>query len=565
MSTDFPSRSPRNPFVAPDALTLQDVLGQVLAGENLSQTRRRDMASAIRTLGKALNQPLSALPAHPTFLRGRLEGFSPAAAGITASRWNNVRSLVNKALEDIGAVSVPGRYQILLTGLWQELCVALPTKDLRCGLSRLMHYCVANDIEPDSVDDALLDRFERALQDESLIKYPAVTRQRTCRAWNQARDRVQAWPTQKLTVPSRQQTYSLQWDAFSSSLHEDMENWLAVLSGEDLLAEETPIRPVKTSTVEVRRYLVRAFASALVHRGHDPASLKTLADLVEVETVKDGLRFFLERNKGVTSSHIFKIACMLKGISRHWVKVDEAHLGKLKTICRKLDSSKRGMTEKNRSRLRQFDHPNNVLTLLEYPQKTLERALASQQHTIVHARDVKVALAVELLLMAPLRISNICQISLDRHLVQIDKSTWHLVIPGHEVKNREDLEFPLPESTLRLLQTYLKAFRPLLMDQPSEWLFPGRNGKHIGRCSLGKMIKVKLHKATGLEVNPHLFRHIGAKLYLDANPGAYEVVRRVLGHRSMDTTTSFYTGLETAAAVRHFDNVILSLREGGPR
>ena len=55
-------------------------------------------------------------------------------------------------------------------------------------------------------------------------------------------------------------------------------------------------------------------------------------------------------------------------------------------------------------------------------------------------------------------------------------------------------------------------------------------------------------------------RHIAAKLFLDANPGAYEVVRRVLGHRSIDTTTCFYTGLETPAAVRHFDKTILHLR-----
>jgi integrase len=62
-------------------------------------------------------------------------------------------------------------------------------------------------------------------------------------------------------------------------------------------------------------------------------------------------------------------------------------------------------------------------------------------------------------------------------------------------------------------------------------------------------------------VHPHLFRHISAKLYLDAKPGAYEVVRRVLGHRSIDTTTAFYTGLETSAAVRHFDQTILDLRK----
>jgi integrase len=60
-------------------------------------------------------------------------------------------------------------------------------------------------------------------------------------------------------------------------------------------------------------------------------------------------------------------------------------------------------------------------------------------------------------------------------------------------------------------------------------------------------------------MNTHLFRHATAKIYLDANPGGYEVVRRVLGHRSSDTTSRYYTGLETAAAVRHFDDTILKL------
>ena len=69
-----------------------------------------------------------------------------------------------------------------------------------------------------------------------------------------------------------------------------------------------------------------------------------------------------------------------------------------------------------------------------------------------------------------------------------------------------------------------------------------------------------------MPMHPHLFRHAMAKLFLDANPGAYEVVRRTLGHRSIDTTTTYYTGLETSAAVRHFDQTLLRIRrDGSPR
>jgi integrase len=92
-------------------------------------------------------------------------------------------------------------------------------------------------------------------------------------------------------------------------------------------------------------------------------------------------------------------------------------------------------------------------------------------------------------------------------------------------------------------------------------LFPGRAGGRKSLNALRGQICKAVHRHTGMRVHPHLFRHAAAKLYLDANPGAYEVVRRVLGHRSINTTTTFYTGLETAPVVRHFDQVILGLRQ----
>ena len=90
--------------------------------------------------------------------------------------------------------------------------------------------------------------------------------------------------------------------------------------------------------------------------------------------------------------------------------------------------------------------------------------------------------------------------------------------------------------------------------------FPGQGGRAKHDRVLAKQITVTIREHTGLDVHPHLFRHLGAKLHLDANPGQYELVRRVLGHRRLDTTVGFYAGTETAAAVRHFDQQILKLR-----
>ena len=69
---------------------------------------------------------------------------------------------------------------------------------------------------------------------------------------------------------------------------------------------------------------------------------------------------------------------------------------------------------------------------------------------------------------------------------------------------------------------------------------------------LGAQIKAAVFRFSGLKVNPHLFRHAGAKIFLDQRPGQYEVVRQVLRHRSIETTTSFYAGAETRSAGMHY-------------
>ena len=165
--------------------------------------------------------------------------------------------------------------------------------------------------------------------------------------------------------------------------------------------------------------------------------------------------------------------------------------------------------------------------------------------------------------MSPIRAKNLVNLNTDRHIQRSrsgQKGVVHLVIPADEVKNGEHLEFTLPTETVKLLDLYIRYYQPRLAASPCPWLFPGKGEKPKTRELLGDQVSKQVYKATGLHVNLHLFRHIAAKLYLDQNPGGYEVCRRILGHRSMDTTTRFYAGMETAAASRHFDEEILKLR-----
>lgn len=65
----------------------------------------------------------------------------------------------------------------------------------------------------------------------------------------------------------------------------------------------------------------------------------------------------------------------------------------------------------------------------------------------------------------------------------------------------------------------------------TRWLFPRRDGTGpTGPSELASCITRRIRRETGLEMNAHLFRHFAVMLWLDANPGSYELARRLLGH-----------------------------------
>jgi integrase len=167
--------------------------------------------------------------------------------------------------------------------------------------------------------------------------------------------------------------------------------------------------------------------------------------------------------------------------------------------------------------------------------------------------------------MVPMRISNLAGLNLDRHIMYSHKQDGpvHIAIPEEEVKNRTAIEAELPAPSVRLLDIYLRIYRPLLLRMPSSWLFPGERGGHKAATGLAVQIKTTIARKTGLRVNAHLFRHIAAKLYLDQNPGAYGVIRLIHGHKSVETTTRSYCGTETTAAMRQLDAQVLKLKEPG--
>jgi len=179
------------------------------------------------------------------------------------------------------------------------------------------------------------------------------------------------------------------------------------------------------------------------------------------------------------------------------------------------------------------------------------------------ALEMQIAVAIELLLFCPLRIAVLARLELNRHIRAVGDArapTIRIVIPAEETTSGRNLTFVLPAQAARLLVVYVERFRPRLVHGRSRWLFPGRADRPKSTRTLRKQISSTIQRTMGLDINPFLFRHICAKLFLSRNPETYEVVRRILGHRSLATTSRLYSDFGTATAIRRFDEKVLRFR-----
>jgi integrase len=383
------------------------------------------------------------------------------------------------------------------------------------------------------------------------------------RSWNNAAERIVGWPQQRVTVPSWRQIFSLPWEAFPATLSTDVEAYLCRAIGLDL-TDDHFTRAQRPATINTRRSQLRLFATAIAKSGFAPDMLTDLPTMLAPDVAARGLQYLIGRNAGASNVHISNLADFLPTLARRLDMPAEV-VGKLRLMQKKLKIVRHGMTARNREALRAFDDPKAVSALVNLPARIWADVSTSGRRGHREAKLSQIALAIGLLLNAPVRIKNLASIEVDRHLVQAggrDSGAMHLRFPAHEVKNANELEFPLQPALIEMLDGYLREWRPLLGDETSVFLFPGKKaGKHKGTGPLSTEIKKLVHAYTRLDMPAHRFRHTDSKIYLDRRPGQYEVVRLLLGHKNINTTTSFYAGAESAAAARHYAETIRQIQE----
>lgn len=568
-----PREDARNAFADPVGPTLENVLERAASADSLTPRQRREISSAVNSAALWLHRTPAEIPANHGYLRRAFERIEHGTLGIGRARFRNVQSLVKRGLEVAGVPTSGRSYLAPLNPIWTALRESITDPYPRECIQRFMRFCSVKGIGPEQVNDRVVQAYREELLQENLTARPEIAVQSAIRLWNRMADQAPGWPQIRLTPLLRRETYSLRWEQLPLDLVTDVERYLAILGGADPTDPLAPPRPLKARSIGKRRYELLQLISALHHQGENINNLHSLADLCQIESVKRALQFFIARHRqrhgegaDPATTMIGGIADAIRAVAKHYVKAPAHVVQELTRIAARLNRRRTGMSEKNRRRLAQLDSPLVEQKLLSHALIEMHKLARKNSPTRNDAVRYSKLLAIEILLLAPMRMENLAGLDLDRHF------TWppgrigdiHIVIPRSEVKNSQPLEYKIPkDSSAPALRTFMERFRPLLSRGNSRALFPGRRGRAKRSDTLSKQVTKLLREEVGIDWNPHGFRALSVRIYLRQHPGDYEGARRLLAHLSAETTFGTYESMEMLPAVERLDHIIESIRGSG--
>ena len=539
-----------------------DALAAINAAPGLSAAKRSHWACSLRQIAQAMDKPIELIPARWTSVRHPIGRLHHVRVGSTAKTLANHKSNVRAALfwfaqeKEFSARGAP------FTTDWAALWERLPgRRSTRANLSGLMRYCSARGVNPPAVGEHVIDDYMLYRAETTALATDSAARRAIARTWNACVDMIAGWPSQRLIEPAVEDTQRLAWEVFSAGLRADVERYLAGLTKIRRGANGKRIRPCTPSSIKTRRAELVAFARMAVRQGVPIESLASLGALLDPAVVERVIEAYWKADGPEPRTYTIKLGAMLLGVARNTRCLGENALEQLKDIRAYLETYRRGgLTDKNLGVIRQVLTGDVWTEVVNLPAVLTGRARTLRDHAPIKAAvTAQIAVAIAILTVAPIRLGNLIRIRLDENLIKpggLNSSYW-LVFPHYDVKNRVQLEFPFDPTLTALIDEYIHEFRSSLLRGSNDlWLFPGESGGFKDAKTFSGQVSERIRKGTGLRLTVHQFRHAAAAILLKHRPGEYELVRRVLGHRNIQTTIRYYCGLETTQANVIFGDIV---------
>jgi integrase len=503
---------------------------------------------------------------------------APAATfGLSEGRMISLCSELRSILRRLGRHEPDRRGTPIESAALRACHDALP-KYRKFALLDFLRFLDIENITPGAAGEATLGDYQTRCAARTLCADPAARARQVASTWNWACQHVPDWPGRLLIRTGRSDRYSLPLKSYPLSFQQDVDRYTDRLRGGDVERilsgnvygeeDDKPSsfqRPLRDTSINGRRWIIRCAAGALVNMGLEQRRVASLHDLVDpIDRPRMIIRFYLNRRGGQSSPMTGRVAQTLHLIARDYCSLPEAHVAEIGTLAKRVKLPEpTGLTDKNTRRLRALMEPRARAMLLCFPEELMRRAKAPDLKPADGARLVMYATAMEILLICPMRRKNLAGLRIDLDLYRPDprrKKLTYIMIGADDVKNSNAIQWPIPAESARLIETYIACHRPHLVDPGNPYLF-GNGGKRRSAQSLGEWLAAAVTRALGVQFNIHLARHFAAWNFLRLNPGQYEVVRQVLGHRNIAVTMAHYIGLEADSAAQHFDATVLRDRK----
>jgi integrase len=538
-----------------------DAITAIAAAPDLSEETRRHWRSSLTGIARAFDQPPDLIPARYSAIRARMAALHHAQLDWVPKTLANHKSNAKAALIWFAREKDVLPHGVALSPAWDRLREQLSDPSTRYRLMPLMRFCSGVHIEPDAVDEGVIDRHMDHRARTTTRASDAASRRILARLWNAGIAGIDGWPQQPLIEPPVKAAEGPGWDDFPKGLRTDIEGYLAGLKRIRRSKAGQRIRPCKPSTITMRRRELVAAVRMAVKVGIPLASVTSLRALIHPDVAEKVLDGYWRKDGESPTTYTINLSCRFVALAHEIGGIDQDHLRRLEDARFALEQHREdGMTPKNLALIRCVLTDEVWSRVAKLPDELMRQARLERRRAPVRASVLaQIAVAVAILTIAPVRLGNLAGIRLGENLIKPGgpQSNYFLTFNKYDVKNRVPLQFKLDEVVTGIINEYVHDFRPALMrGSNADWLFPGESGEHKEKISFSTQIVDRVEKSTGLRITVHQFRHAAGALILKHRRGEYELVRRLLGHKSVQTTTKFYLELETTQASEIFTDIV---------
>jgi integrase len=331
-----------------------------------------------------------------------------------------------------------------------------------------------------------------------------------------------------------------------------------------------------SKTQETARSAIAVLAKALwAKTGY---VVESIDDLTDPEILEAAATALDEANDeaGVGSSYVESVLKKCKKLAIGFVKRGPEAIASIETLIQDFTPDFAGIAPRNRLKLQQLT-PDRIATFLRMSQEIVaevnaelgrRRRMAILSGAPADMADLldaelagllEVALAHDIMLARAPRPGNLLAIDLDQHLRRRADGGITIEIPKHLVKTRVDLAIPLGQQQSAFLDAYVTHVRPRLMSDrngANTRLFPSRHSEDGHYTMLTKRLIDEVHRRAGIRIHPHLYRHIIGWIWLREDPNALPSVQKLLGHKRLETTMTFYAELDETLALQQWADIL---------